>query len=94
MERKFLENHLNNKETSLNPLGMVHALLSSVSYSVEIDQTNKYDKEKINSFIQTLQIILHEEFAKGNGTKDMKSNGLNNEEFITHIENKIDTFRK
>ena len=48
------KDHLNNKETSLNSLGMVNALLSAINYSIEIDTTNSYDNVKLLHFTNKL----------------------------------------
>jgi len=83
------KDHLNNKETSLNSLGMVNALLSAINYSIEIDTTNSYDNVKLLHFTNKLNKIIHNEYANGNGTKDINKNGLTTEEFIENIGNII-----
>ena len=86
------EDHLKGKETSLNPLGMIHALISAINYSVKIDTTNDFNKEEILLFTKNLQAIVNKEFVDGNCTRDLNKNGLTTEEFIKNIENKLFDF--
>ena len=86
------ENYLKGKETSLNPLGMIHALISAINYSVKIDNTNDFDKKEILLFTKNLQNIVNEAFVEGNCTRDLNKNGLTTEQFIDNIENKLEDF--
>lgn len=79
--------HLRGEETSMNPLGLVEALLGAMNHSADIlagkasapDQATavtvseeaKAQAKAIHQFTETLRIALHNTFRYGQGTKDM-----------------------
>ena len=74
--------HLNNKETSLNPLGMIEALIGSLDYSNKINENDL----KLTSFNIHLRNIIHKAFQDNKGTRDICGEiGLTTEEFIDYI---------
>ena len=84
--------HLRGEETSLNPLGMVEALLSSMEHATEIDKTgmDKDAKKRIMSFIATLRKAVHNTFRYGQGTRDMAGdNGLTTEQFVSKVATRL-----
>lgn len=69
--------HLNKKETSLNPLGMIESLLNSIEYSIEINNIH----QNTLKFTRIVRDELHQGLLEY-GTKDINSNGLCTEKFI------------
>ena len=81
------EDHLKYKETSLNPLGMIEALMSSINYSNELYNQNNND---IINFNYNLKKIIHNNFKNNKGTKDISGdNGVSTEEFIENISKEL-----
>jgi isocitrate dehydrogenase len=58
--------HLDGKETSLNPLGLVEALISAMQHSVEL-APNTPDGEKILTFTHAFRNIMHAAMVDGKG---------------------------
>ena len=58
--------HLDGKETSLNPLGLVEALISAMQHSVEL-APNTPDGEKILTFTNAFRNIMHAAMVDGKG---------------------------
>ena len=78
--------HLNHKPTSLNPLGMIEALIGSLNYSNQLHNTDI----KLISFNNHLRNIIHKSFQEKKGTKDIcGEKGLTTEKFIEHISNEL-----
>jgi isocitrate dehydrogenase len=75
--------HNRGEETSLNPLGMVEALIGAIqhacaisggNYSEVVDHTNK------------IRDLIHGAFLAGKGTRDLSGpSGLTTEQFVDHI---------
>jgi len=77
--------HLRKEETSMNPLGMVEALLGAMSHSAAIHSQGA-EKEAIDNFVKTLRSALHNTFRYGQGTRDMVGpKGLTTEQFIDKV---------
>jgi isocitrate dehydrogenase len=77
--------HLRGEPTSLNPLGLVDALVGAMNYSAEL----KSPEEAINvkNFTGNLMKALHNTFRYGQGTKDMAGpTGLSTEQFIDKVD--------
>jgi len=80
------ECHLKNEETSLNPLGMIEALMGTIQYSNEIYESNN----ELVSFQHKLRQIIHSSFKNNMGTRDIcGEKGLTTESFIEHISNEL-----
>ena len=77
--------HLAGQETSLNPLGLVEALISAMQHSVTLQPDYK-DAEKIHTFTEALRKCMHTAMVDGKGTRDLcGKDGLTTEEFVDHI---------
>ncbi|KAJ1422224.1 hypothetical protein B484DRAFT_399166 [Ochromonadaceae sp. CCMP2298] len=88
--------HKRGEQTSMNPLGMVEALLGAMSHSADLlaiptgtptEQAKARGKSKqINQFCETLRKALHNTFRYGQGTRDMAGpEGLTTEQFIDKV---------
>ena len=84
------EAHLNGEETSLNPLGMVEALLGAVDHSMKLakasDDADKYDADGVDDWITAVRSSIHEAMVSGQGTRDLCGpSGLTTEAFVDHV---------
>lgn len=85
--------HLEGKETSLNPLGLVEAMIGAMEHAAVLDaERNPNDGEKtvakdqIFNYTQTLRTALHNTFRYGQGTRDMSGpSGFTTEDFIKKV---------
>jgi isocitrate dehydrogenase len=80
--------HNRGEETSMNPLGMVEALIGALEHATEVDKNKMPDeaKEKMRVFIATLRLALHNTFRYGQGTRDMAGEqGLTTEQFVEKV---------
>ena len=85
--------HLAGKETSLNPLGLVEAMLGALEHAatldVEKDPSNTHKqtvKDQIFNFSSTLRNAIHNTFRYGQGTRDMSGpSGFTTEDFIRKV---------
>ena len=85
--------HLAGKETSLNPLGLVEALLGAMTHAAQLQlDANPNDKNAIathahvTNFASTLRTALHNTFRYGQGTRDMCGpTGFTTEDFIAKV---------
>eukprot|EP00569_Conticribra_weissflogii_P007587 CAMPEP_0171350704 /NCGR_PEP_ID=MMETSP0878-20121228/37027_1 /TAXON_ID=67004 /ORGANISM="Thalassiosira weissflogii, Strain CCMP1336" /LENGTH=554 /DNA_ID=CAMNT_0011855699 /DNA_START=59 /DNA_END=1723 /DNA_ORIENTATION=- len=85
--------HLAGKETSLNPLGLVEALLGAMTHAAQLELNAKpKDKEVknmhafVNNYTTTLRTALHNTFRYGQGTRDMCGpTGFTTEDFIAKV---------
>ena len=85
--------HLAGKETSLNPLGLVEALLGAMSHAARLELDAKPNDKKVqemhafvDNFQSTLRTALHNTFRYGQGTRDMCGpTGFTTEDFIAKV---------
>lgn len=85
--------HLDGKETSLNPLGLVEALLGAMDHAAALelaenpnDKSVQQSNQYIENFIKTLREALHNTFRYGQGTRDMCGpTGFTTEDFIAKV---------
>lgn len=85
--------HLRGEETSMNPLGMVEALMGALNHSADllVQQSNGNEEHIKNGkallqFSETLRKALHNTFRYGQGTRDMAGpEGLTTEKFIDKV---------
>jgi len=85
--------HLAGKETSLNPLGLVEAIIGAMQHAAMLDAQNNPDdasklatKAKIMNFTETLREAMHNTFRYGQGTRDMSGpSGFTTEDFIGKV---------
>jgi isocitrate dehydrogenase len=85
--------HLAGKETSLNPLGLVEAIIGAMQHAatlqVELDPDDiekQVIKAKVFNFTETLRTSMHNTFRYGQGTRDMAGpSGYTTEDFIGKV---------
>jgi isocitrate dehydrogenase len=85
--------HLAGKETSLNPLGLVEAMIGAMQHSAVLDaEKHPHDpakqvtKDQIFNFCTTLRTALHNTFRYGQGTRDMSGpTGFTTEDFVRKV---------
>lgn len=85
--------HLAGKETSLNPLGLVEALIGAMQHAATLqaekfpDDPEKQEvKDKIMNFTEVLRTAIHNTFRYGQGTRDMSGpSGFTTEDFIAKV---------
>ena len=87
------KDHLAGKETSLNPLGLVEAMIGAMQHSAVLeaekyadDREKQIVKAKVFNFTTTLRTALHNTFRYGQGTRDMSGpSGFTTEDFIAKV---------
>ena len=80
------EAHLRGEKTSLNPLGLVDALISSINHSATLHSASPADRDAILDFTKNLLKSLHNTFRYGQGTQDMAGpTGLTTEAFVEKV---------
>jgi len=85
--------HLEGKETSLNPLGLVEALMGAMEHAATLEAEadgasadSKLVQAKIFNFTTTLRKAIHNTFRYGQGTRDMSGpTGFTTEDFISKV---------
>lgn len=83
--------HLRGEETSMNPLGLIEALLGAMDHSAHLaaqnnNPENAREAEAINQFTKTLRSALQNTFRYGQGTRDMAGpEGLTTEKFVDKV---------
>ena len=84
--------HLRGEETSMNPLGLIEALIGAMNHSAELAAESQNNEEAVKSakailnFTETLRKALHNTFRYGQGTRDMAGpSGLTTEKFIDKV---------
>ena len=82
--------HLAGEETSLNPLGLIEALIGAMNHAAhleyEADSSSKATYEKTLNYTTTLRLALHNTFRYGQGTRDMSGpTGYTTEEFVDKV---------
>jgi len=82
--------HLAGKETSLNPLGLIEALIGAMNHAAALeykaDPSAKETHDKVLNFTKTLRLALHNTFRYGQGTRDMSGpTGYTTEQFVDKV---------
>ena len=78
--------HLRGEETSLNPLGLADALVSSMNHSAHLHSNTEEQKKAVLTFTKNLVKALHNTFRYGQGTRDMAGpSGLTTENFVDKV---------
>ncbi|CAK9054151.1 Isocitrate dehydrogenase (NAD(+)) [Durusdinium trenchii] len=73
--------HLDKEETSLNPLGLVEALIGAMQHAAAI--TEVPEESAIVDFTTKMRKFIHRAFAVGKGTRDISGpEGLTTEDFV------------
>mmetsp|Transcript_77748 Transcript_77748/g.218192 ORF Transcript_77748/g.218192 Transcript_77748/m.218192 type:complete len:254 (-) Transcript_77748:79-840(-) len=76
--------HLRGQETSMNPLGMVVALLGAMEHAATLAPGP--DAEKTVKFTQACKEAVYQAFRDGRGTRDMAGpSGLTTEQFVDTV---------
>ena len=60
--------HLRGEETSLNPLGMVEALIGAMNHAAALEPGCD---NKVTHFTSSLRNAVHNTFRSGEGTRDL-----------------------
>lgn len=86
------EAHQKGFETSLNPLGMVEALIGAVDHSVALTEKHgSPSNERLLSFTRNLRKVIHKLMVTGQGTRDICGpSGLTTEHFISKVGEKLE----
>jgi len=75
--------HLRGEETSMNPLGMVVALLGAMDHAASLNPANQAD---INRFTGHCREAMYAAFREGRGTRDLSGpTGLTTEQFVDSV---------
>merc|ERR1711920_616512 len=75
--------HLRGEETSMNPLGMVVALLDAMDHAAALNPANKAE---VNRFTAHCKQAVYAAFRDGKGTRDLSGpSGLTTEQFVAHV---------
>ncbi|CAK9043974.1 unnamed protein product [Durusdinium trenchii] len=75
--------HLRGEETSMNPLGMVVALLGAMDHAAAL---NPASQAEVTKFTVSCREAVYEAFRTGNGTRDLVGpNGLTTEKFVEWV---------
>ena len=85
--------HLAGKETSLNPLGLVEAMIGALEHAGTLqaekfpdDAEKQKIKDQIFNYTTTLRTAMHNTFRYGQGTRDMSGpSGYTTEDFIAKV---------
>jgi isocitrate dehydrogenase len=85
--------HLAGKETSLNPLGLVEAMVGAMEHASDLQVALKPGNEeallvqaKVHNFTTTLRTAIHNTFRYGQGTRDLTGpSGFTTEDFIGKV---------
>jgi len=85
--------HLAGKETSLNPLGLVEAMIGAMQHAANLeaekypdDEEKQIVKAKVFNFTETLREAIHNTFRYGQGTRDLSGpSGFTTEDFIGKV---------
>jgi len=75
--------HLRGEETSMNPLGMVVALLGAMDHAAALHPETQAD---VSKFTINCREAVYETFRTGKGTRDLCGpSGLTTEQFVDHV---------
>mmetsp|Transcript_149659 Transcript_149659/g.363499 ORF Transcript_149659/g.363499 Transcript_149659/m.363499 type:complete len:520 (+) Transcript_149659:110-1669(+) len=75
--------HLRGEETSMNPLGMVVALLGAMDHAAVLDPTNQ---AAVTKFTLSCREAVYKAFREGRGTRDLNgSEGKTTEQFVESV---------
>lgn len=85
--------HLAGKETSLNPLGLVEAMIGAMQHAAALDvernpgnAEKERSKDQVFNYCKTLRTAMHNTFRYGQGTRDMSGpSGFTTEDFVAKV---------
>jgi len=94
--------HLKGKETSLNPLGLVEAMIGAMQHAATLEAEKYPDdiekqtvKAKVFNYCTTLRESMHNTFRYGQGTRDMSGpSGFTTEDFIAKVAWRLERYLK
>lgn len=76
--------HLRGEETSLNPLGMVEALIGAMQHAASLE--GQTEDSEVFTFTNRLRRIIHMAMVDEKGTRDISGkNGLTTEDFVDYV---------
>merc|ERR1711937_94099 len=82
--------HLRGEETSMNPLGMVVALLDAMNHAAVLDSANQ---AAVKKWTASTREAMYKAFREGKGTRDMAGpEGLTTEGFVAAVRQNLDDF--
>jgi len=92
--------HLAGRETSLNPLGMVEAMIGAMRHAAFLQVESNPDdvaakdvKAKVDNYTDTLRLAMHNTFRYGQGTRDMSGpGGYTTEDFVAKVAWRLDRY--
>lgn len=87
--------HLRGEETSMNPLGMVEAVIGAMEHSATVAPTDgQYSSvADIKHFTTSLRMAMHHAFRDGEGTRDMSGpSGLTTEAFVGKVADRLELY--
>lgn len=87
------KDHLAGKETSLNPLGLIEAMIGAMQHAATLeaekfpdDEAKEVARAKVFNYTLTLREAIHNTFRYGQGTRDMSGpSGFTTEDFIAKV---------
>ena len=83
------DDHNAGKETSLNPLGMVEALIGAMQHAGNLEG----GRDDITDFTNEMRAIMHRAMANGQGTRDLAgAAGLTTEQFVDHVAEHLNAY--
>ena len=85
--------HKLGEETSMNPLGMVEALIGAMEHAAHLEGSES--EKKMKNYTRTLRKALHNTFRYGQGTRDLCGpEGLTTQKFVTKVASRLDRYLK
>jgi isocitrate dehydrogenase len=85
--------HLSGKETSLNPLSMMEALIGAMKHSAVLSKQRGGDVEEADRLIEfadKLQKSIHAQLVSGQPTRDLdKKKGITTEQFVRAVRDRL-----
>ncbi|GMH73729.1 hypothetical protein TrRE_jg8520 [Triparma retinervis] len=89
--------HLRGEETSLNPLGLVEAMIGSMQHAAKLeldaDPSTQENYDRVMTWTVTLRKAMHNTFRYGQGTRDMSGpDGYTTEDFIKKVAWRLDRY--
>eukprot|EP00520_Triparma_pacifica_P003720 CAMPEP_0118649954 /NCGR_PEP_ID=MMETSP0785-20121206/9987_1 /TAXON_ID=91992 /ORGANISM="Bolidomonas pacifica, Strain CCMP 1866" /LENGTH=492 /DNA_ID=CAMNT_0006542293 /DNA_START=30 /DNA_END=1508 /DNA_ORIENTATION=+ len=89
--------HLRGEETSLNPLGLVEAMIGSMQHAAKLeldaDPSTQENYDRVMTWTLTLRKAMHNTFRYGQGTRDMSGpEGYTTEDFIKKVAWRLDRY--
>ena len=78
--------HQSGKETSLNPLGLVEALIGAMNHSAHLAAAAGADPAPVTAFTALIRASMERAFVSGLGTRDLVGPaGLTTERFVDAV---------